>query len=248
MGLKAILSQEEIDEYHQDWDSFTGKYKSETSYNVHSGLPVIGKVFQFKDKPIFRAHIFKRKLKKAFDPYFISSEGYLHPNFHIVHYCFPIEQIVHASLGKIVPNYSHYLTIDRFDSKKPAIMKGKVDFNRNNPASIEVIPKVTMWQGRFVLRGEATFYEDKTNTLLQKWYFEGFGDLRKYVKNIKRLQQGDEKAIEDLVREIKEVGLKQERLLNPRQFPPKDQLIQRLRNREIPEEELHDFFSYWDKE
>ena len=105
MELVDVLSQKEIKEYNEEWGSFTDKYKLETPYKVHSGLPIIGKVFQFRDKPVFRAHIFKRKLKKAFDPYFISRNGYLYPYFHTVHYFFPIEQATHVALSRLIPNY-----------------------------------------------------------------------------------------------------------------------------------------------
>ena len=64
MALQDVLTEDEIQAYHAEWGLFTGKYKPETPYNVHSGLPIIGQVFQFEDKPIFRAHILKRRLKK----------------------------------------------------------------------------------------------------------------------------------------------------------------------------------------
>ena len=98
MALQDLLSKYEIERYHKKWDSFTGKYKPETTFNVHSEIPIIGQIFQYENKPIFRAHIFKRKLKKAFDPYFISKEGYLHPFFHMIHYFLLIEQISQVAL------------------------------------------------------------------------------------------------------------------------------------------------------
>jgi len=246
MILQDILTKDEIKRYHEEWASFTGKYKPESPYNVHSGLPIIGQVFQFEDRSIFRAHIFKRKLKKAFDPYFISNEGYLHPNFHLCHYFFPIEQIAHVALARLIPNYQHYVITDRFDTKRPSIMKGKIDFKETR-ASIEIIPSVTIGKNRFVVRGSATFYGDRTNDILQIWYMEGFGDLREYVKNRHRLKQGDEKAVEDLAREIEEIDRKHKRMIKPRAYPSKEELIERLKKGEIPEEELHEFFSYWDR-
>lgn len=247
MALQDLLSEDEIKRYHEEWSSFTGKYKPETHYNVHSGLPIIGQVFQFEDKPVFRAHIFKRKLKKAFDPYFTSNQGYLHPNFHLCHYFFPIEQIAHVALARLVPNYQHYIIIDRFDTKKPSIMKGKVDFDRNHATSIEIIPKVTLGKNRFMARGSTTFYEDKTNEVLQVWYLEGFGELREYVKNIQKLREGNTSAVDDLIREIEAVDKKHQKMINPRSYVPKNDLIERIKAGEIPETELHDFFSYWDK-
>jgi|SRR3989344_1724440 len=247
MALQDLLNENEIKRYHKEWASFTGKYKPESSYNVHSGLPIIGQVFQFEDKPLFRAHIFKRKLKKAFDPYFISNEGYLHPNFHLCHYFFPIEQLAHVALARLIPDYQHYVITDRFDTKRPSVMKGKVDFDRNHATSIEIIPNVTLGKNRFVVRGSASFYDDKTNEPLQIWYLEGFGALRNYVANIQRLKEGDTQAIEDLVQEIEVVNTKHQKMINPRDYVPKDELIKRIRTGKIPEEELHEFFSYWDK-
>ncbi|MEA3248348.1 MAG: hypothetical protein U9Q73_01450 [Nanoarchaeota archaeon] len=247
MELQDLLSDDKIKKYHKEWNSFSGKHRLETPYNVHSGLPVIGQVFQFENKPIFRTHIFKRKLKKAFDPYFISENGYLYPYLHLTHYFFPIEQIAHVALSKLIPNYNHYLITDRFDSKKSLIMKEGVDFKETR-VSIELLPNVTRGRNRFVVRGSATFYNDKTEESLQIWYLEGFGELRRYVKDIQKLKKGDTSAVEDLVRKIDALDVKHKKMLNPRDYIPKDELIRKLRNREIPEEELHDFFSYWDRE
>lgn len=45
MALSEILSKEEVEDYHQKWAEFKGKLTPETSYAVHSGFPIIGKVF-----------------------------------------------------------------------------------------------------------------------------------------------------------------------------------------------------------
>jgi len=243
MALQEILTEDEIKRYNEEWSSFTGKYKPETSYNVHSGLPIIGQVFQFEDKPIFRAHIFKRKLKKAFDPYFTSNQGYLHPNFHLCHYFFPIEQIAHVALTRLVPDYSHYVITDRFDTKRPSIMKGKIDFKKTR-VSIEIIPRVTLGRNRFAVRGSATFYDDRVNEPLQIWYLEGFGDLREYVKNLQKLKEADVSAIDDLIREIEAVDKKHQKMIHLRTYSPKGELIAKIKSGEIPEEEIHEFFSY----
>ena len=240
-----LLSQEEIEGYHQEWASFSDKYRPESPYNVNSGLPVIGQIFQFRDKPIFRAHIFKRKLQKAFDPYFVSKDGYLHPFFHTTHYFFPIEQIYHASMPRLVPNYHDYITTDRFDSKRPTEMKEKKDFKKTN-ASVELVLFVQIGKNRFVARGSTTFYDDRTNKALQTWYLEGIGELRKYVQNMQKLMRGDTSAVDDLIREIEAVDVKHQKMIIPRNYFPKDKLIDRIRAGEIPEEEIHDFFSFWD--
>ena len=139
MKLQDLLSEEEINKYHQKWKLFNKKYNLETPYNVHSNLPIIGQVFQFENQPLFRAHIFKKILKRTFDPYFIGKDGYLHSSFHLTHYFFPIEQIAHVVLSKLIPNYGNYMVIDKFDSKRPPLMKGKANFSKNNPLSIELL-------------------------------------------------------------------------------------------------------------
>ncbi|MDP3027579.1 MAG: hypothetical protein Q8N63_07785 [Nanoarchaeota archaeon] len=65
MKIEDILSKEEIEQYNQEWKNFKGKYVPETSYNVHSGMPVLGKPFQFKDKPLFRAHVSQKQLNSG---------------------------------------------------------------------------------------------------------------------------------------------------------------------------------------
>ena len=50
-----------------------------------------------------------------------------------------------------------------------------------------------------------------------------------------------------LPQEIEVVNTKHQKMINPRDYVPKDELIKRIRTGKIPEEELHEFFSYWDK-
>lgn len=247
MELEDVLSQKEIKEYHREWDSFTDKYVPESKHKVHSGLPIIGKVFQFRDKPVFRAHIFKRKLKKAFDPYFISDGGYLYNYFHTVHYFFPIEQICHTSLSKLIANYQDYIITDILDSKIPQKLGKRIDFTHTR-ASIGFVLDITQGKDRFSGRATAIFYNDKANERLQVWYLRGIATLRNYIRTIKTLKEGNNKAKEDLIRKIEKIAIQQKKLIKKRDLLSKNELMEKLKSGEIPEEELHDFFSYWDKE
>lgn len=245
--IKDLLTEEEIEDYHEQWAAFSEKYKLEMPYNVHSNLPIIGRVFQFEDRPIFRAHIFKRRLRKAFDPYFISKGGYFHPFFHTAHYAFPLEQAIHVSLSRLIPGYGGYIITDRLSTKRPPIMKEKVSFDRNAPSSIEVIPGVTTGEKEFIFKTTGTFYDDRTNSPLQIWYFEGVGEQRKYVQNIERLRQGDREVLKALERQIRNRESKHKGLLKPRKLrATATELINSLKRGEIPEAELHDYFSFWE--
>ncbi len=50
-----------------------------------------------------------------------------------------------------------------------------------------------------------------------------------------------------MVRKIEDRAIKHKQMINPSDYIQKDKLIEMLRAGEIPEEELHDFFSYWNK-
>ncbi|MCX6262230.1 MAG: hypothetical protein NTY95_15610 [Bacteroidia bacterium] len=65
MKLQDILSPEEIARYNEGWESFKGRYKLNSPYNTHSGMPVISEVYQFPGKPLFRAHVFGRRLMRS---------------------------------------------------------------------------------------------------------------------------------------------------------------------------------------
>lgn len=245
MNLGEILSKEEIEDYHNQWGKFGGKYKVETPYSVHSSFPVIGRVFQYNDKPIFRAKILKKPLKRI-DPYFLGKKGYIHANFHLTHYFLPIEQIVHSAMPKLMPDYNNFIITDKF-GKNPPQMNSRVHFDKSHP-SIELIANVTRSNKKFVLRVGTTFYEDRENKALQKWYFDGVGVYREYVDCIEKLKEEfTEETTDQLIKKIENQYIRHQRLTNPRRsIPEKDDLIERIRNGSIPEDELHDFFSFWD--
>ena len=246
MQLKDILSNNEIKEYYNKWASFKGKYTPETSYSVHSNLSVIGKVFQFKDKPIFRAKILKNTIKRI-NPYHTNSK-YPHANFHLIHYFFPLEQIGHASLNKLIPNYNQFMITDRFNSKEPIIANNRINFDKNHP-SIELIADIKQRENRFVGKINTIFYEDSNNSILQTWPLEGIGELRAYANCIKQLKEKyDSEIAISLIKKIEARINKRKQILEQRNnIPDPYDLINQLREGNIPEQELHNFFSDWDK-
>jgi len=244
MKLKDILSNEEIQKYHQQWDLFKHRNiylgripKIESEHNVHSGLPVISKVFQYEDYPIFRTHIFQNRLRKI-DPYFISKK-YIHPFWHAQHYFTVMEQLYHTSLALI--DNTDYATKDlpeNFEWKLPIFWKDTI--------SNELILENLGNQGKYSKkRGNFTFY--KKNRPISKISFLTYSQPRIHIRIIQKIKQGDPKAIEELISKIKAQDIKQKRLIKPRtNLPEKDYLISELEAGRIPEQELNNFFSFWD--
>lgn len=245
MKLTDVLTGEEVEDYYKQWGDFGGKFTPQTCLDAHSGLPVIGRLFQYEDKPVFRAKVLKRTLKR-FDPYFMANE-YLHPNFHTMHYFSPIEQVGHASLDRLVDGYGRFLIVERFSISRSQEMLSPVSFDESHP-SIEAVIDLKQWKRKFFGEITVTFYEDSNNGPLQTWFLEGKGELRNYVRCIERLKKGDESVREELVRKIEGENLRHRHLIVPRKtlVTTKEELIKAIRGGEIPEEELHDFFSLWD--
>jgi len=244
MKLKDILSKEEIQDYHQQWGLFKQKYFShgkpaiETEYHTHSGMPVISKIFQYKDKPLFRTHVFQNRLKKI-DPYFIS-EKYIHPFWHAQHYFTVIEQMYHASLALI--DNADYATKDI-----PENFEWKLSIFWDDKISNELIIENLGKQGKYSKRrGNFTFY--KKNRPISRISFLTYSQPRIHIRIIQRIKEGNSRAIEELISKIEAQDTKQKELIKPRtNLPKKDWLISELESGKIPEQELHNFFSFWDE-
>ena len=97
--------------------------------------------------------------------------------------------------------------------------------------------------------GNFTFYSDKTGKILSKMSAESYWQNRAYVKDIDRLKAGDGSVIEGLIRKIEMMDIMQKQLENPRKslIVTKEELIKSIKEGEIPEKKLDDFFSLWDK-
>ena len=241
--VNDVLPPERIADYTGQWESFTDKYTPETSYHTHSGKPVISRVFRFEEEPIFRSHVFGQRKLIEIDPYFLSRK-YLDTHWHIAHYLTVAEQMYHASMRLIRDtNMTHTIDVPKeIDLSSPIFMRDNV--------SIEFIWQPLRKTSKYSIEDcYFTLYSDKTDQVKGRIHAMTLVQPRPYVTSIERLKQGDTEALEVLIRQIEGQSRKHGRLLNPRKnFPSAEYLIEQLRNKNIPEEELHDFFSLWDKE
>lgn len=247
MKLQDILSEAEIEQYHQDWNAFKKGYSKKTEYiqtpyNVHSGIPVISKIFRFEDKPIFRTHVFQKRLRRI-DPSFLS-DIHLMPHWHIVHYSTAAEQIYHASIGLIRDS-------DRFCAfEVPLEMKLSNRTFWNDKISIEMIWKPKRKTREFLIEDcHISFYDDETNEAKNMFSIRTFVRLREYAYLLEKLKYGEDTLVE-LTRRIESREKTNRRLIKPRKNLKitADYLIDELRKGNMAEEELHDFFSFWDKQ
>lgn len=243
MKLRDILSEKEIEEYHKEWVLFDDKHILETEYHTHSGKPVISKVFQFKDKPIFRAGIPSKKRLRKIDPYFISEE-YILPSWHLQHYFIVGEQMYHASM-RLIRDTDKFRTLE-----VPQEIKLSSPIFWHDTTSVELI-----WQPKRQTKNYlvedcfVAFYNDKNNKVKGRISARTFVEKRPYVTSIEKIKQENKKEIENLIKMIESRTFSQTKLAKPRKnLPDKNYLIKQLKKGKIPEEEIHDFFSFWDKE
>lgn len=240
-----MLSLDEQRQYADEWQDFKDKYKVNSTYNTHSGVPVISRVYRFANKPLFRAHVFNRRLR-TYDPYSIASKC-LQPFWHAQHYFIVGEQIYTAS-SKLAKGDVYNQMIAR---EVPIQFKWSKSIFWNNNISIELIMEEMGKIRNFdVQRGYFTFYSNTTGEILSRHIADSFWDHRSYVKDIISLKSGDESTVQHLIRKIEHQAIVHSSLIKPRrtlQATP-EYLIDELNNGRIPEKELHDFFNLWDKD
>lgn len=240
MKLEDILTKKEIEEYHGNWKPLTPRDNPEHEYTVHSGLPVIGRVYQYKDKTLFRAHVFQKKLRK-FDPYFITPK-YVHPFWHALHYFIVMEQVYHAS-SNIIRDNSKLVGRDvpeKFEWRRPLSWDDRV--------SVELILEDLGKHGFYLKeRGNFTFYNDKKKSAVLYVSVLTYWKPRNYIRAIEKIKN-DKKDIKELTKKIERQDMNLKRLINSRKHlkATKVYLLSELKIGNIPEEELHDFFSLWD--
>ena len=243
VNINDILTKEEIEQYRGEWSSFKGRYKLNSPKNVHSGMPVISEVYQFEDKPIFRAHVFGRKLRK-FDPYFIASEHPM-PFWNAQHYLMVGEQMYSATL--------HLAIGDEYNRR--VAKEVPIEFNWKKPmffidnASIELIRvEEGKLRGYDKETGYFAIYSDKTGRVLSRMSAMSFWQERTYVQLLGRLREGDGSAMEKLTRVIEAQDLIQRRRTPKRQTltTSKDKLMALAQSGQYPQEKFDDFFSLWD--
>ena len=242
MKVREFLSKDEVIEYKKSWVSFSGKYNALSEHEVHSGMPVIGEIFQFQDRALFRTHIFQNKLR-GFNPYFISDK-YFHPFWHAQHYFTVMEQLYHAGSNKLRDN-SKLVVKDipeRFKWRKPTFW--------DNPTSAELILEDLGTKGKYYQeRACFTFYDDKKGRPISEIDVTAFYQPRAYIRDMEAIRKGDQKALEKLLRRIKHQAICHRQMTKPRKklISSEKELVEKLRSGEIPEKKLHDFFSFWDK-
>ena len=241
--INDILTKEEIEQYHEEWKSFKGRYRLNSPKNVHSGMPVISEVYQFGDKPLFRTHVFGRRLRK-FDPYFIASEHPM-PFWNGQHYLMVGEQMYSATLHLVMGDeYNRRVAKEipiEFNWKKPVffIDNISVELIRVDEGKLRGYDKET---------GHFTIYSDKTWRVLSRNSTSSFWQDRIYVQLLKRLRQGDQSAMEKLIRVIEAQDLTQRRRTPRRQnlSTSKNELMDLIQAGQYPQEKFDDFFSLWD--
>jgi len=244
MQLKDILTSREIEEYNHEWQSFDRKYELETPYNVHSGMPVVGKPMKFREKQVFRAHVFQKRLRR-FDPYFLATK-YIQPFWHMLHYSLTAEQMYQASASMMKDNSKlHVKEIpESFQLRRP------IFWDLDRVISIELIlENLGESFGSLRERANFAFYEDRRNRVLGRLSAVTYCGTRIHIELIERIKRGDESAREELIKKILSQDIKHKKLLNPRKNiqTTAEQLVAELKAGRILEEDIHDFFSFWDK-
>lgn len=245
--LRDILTEDEIERYEEGWKNFSGKYEINNRYNTHSAKPVISEVYRFENKPLLKAHIFGNRLRK-FDPYFMCSE-YFHPFWDSTHYFIVLQQMWAASAIKALgKEYSKMRIIE-----VPLRSKWTKELNFDDNISVEAIAdfeKLLLGKRQIVL---GNFYSDKKEQMLSQVEAIVYWRPRNYVECITRMRNGDSSAIDPLIRKIERQDIMLHSKIHKeyqrkKLLATKELLIGSLRKGNIPEEELHDFFSFWDPE
>jgi hypothetical protein len=251
LKLEDMLSKEETDVFNMEWSMFEEKNKLSSPYEVHNAFPVISKIYQFRDKLIFRAKVFQRRdyLRKI-NPYH-NAPFYLIPFWHAYHYVCVAEQIYHAATEKFRPNNQKYIVKDLpyFDLNKPIYWPAK------HQGHISAVGLIKLRRGSWE-RGNAIetytchFIDDKSG--------EDYGSagglclvgFRSYVQTMNNLKAGNPEAAEKLIRSIQGQEISHSRLYKRRDNLTicADELIETIRNGRIPNEEaMDDFFSLYEK-
>ena len=233
-----ILTPEEYKRYQNEWRDFKGKYTKNSPYNVNSNTPFISLVYQFQDKPLFRAKVFNRELRK-FTPYFNAGE-------HLLPFWDGTHQLL---VGVQMYTASSRLVRDDYDTTEALEARTSLDFKAriywNDRISVELIIEQ---RRNSILFGHETVYSDKTENKIAQIDSLIVLHSRAYYECIERIKKGKKGEIPDLIRKIQMQEIHLGKLNVPRtNLPSAQSLISRLEQGEIPEAELHDFFSLWNK-
>jgi len=240
---QEVLTKEQTERYQEGWKNFKDKYKVNIPRNVHSGMPVISFVYHFEDTPVFRAHVFSKRMRK-FDPYH-QARKYIQPIWHAQHYMMVGEQMYTASSQLVIGSkYDKQIAKDvpvEFNWKKPVLWSDNI--------SVELIREELGKVGPYEKQsGFFAFYSEKSGRALSRMSALSFWLPRAYVRDIENIKQGNASAVEPLLRKIERQAVNHSHLTTKRKTlaVTKEILIEELNKGNLPEEKLHDFFSLWD--
>jgi len=177
------LSKEEIKEYHKEWKLFDQKLVPETKHHVHSGRPIIGRVFRFKESSIFRSQIVSKSKLRRIDPYF-AFKKYIYPFWHLLHYLIVFEQMYHASMYLIR------------DADKFRTLETPREFKLSNPIfwnediSIELVWQPKRKRRKFMIEDCFLVLYDKNNKVRNRFSARTFVEQRPYAISMEKIQKG----------------------------------------------------------
>jgi len=245
-AIEDMLSPKEIGDYHKEWNNFLSlggnipeDYRNIVKKPEHV---VIGKVWQYKDNPIYRAKVLPDRLSWIpMDP--------PQPIWHEYHYWQVFEQLAQTSRKRY------------FEQKgKRHIGKGKTPItytdlkepiNFSQRVSVELIPEIRIREfDRGILTVEnhyCTFYNTK-DEVLGRYFVKIIGTLRDYEVLFGELQNGEENAQERLVTKIRSQERKLRKYGRTPKTPP-EELIKQTKQGPFDESfyiKLEDFFSLWE--
>lgn len=243
--IKDFLTGEEIVKYEEGWQSFGGKYKREIPYHVHSGKPVISKVFRFEDKPVFRSRIISKQKLRSLDPYFISKAEYIFPFWHITHYFIVLEQMYHASM-RYIRNTDKFKTYEVSQEFK---LSNFIFWH--DDISVELIWELRRQAKKYSMENcHCALYDNKDNKVKGRFCVGTFVEQRPHIRSIEKINRGCRGEVEVLVGMIESRSFSQGNLIKPRTnvIVMKEELISALRAGKMPERKLYNFFSFWDRQ
>jgi hypothetical protein len=245
--IEDVLTSEEIEDYHRRWNNFLSlEGNIPEDYGVVVKKPehvVIGRVWQYRDLPVYRAKVLSDKLSWIpMDP--------PQPIWHEHHYWQVFEQIAQASRRKYFEqkgkrHIGKVKTPVTYTDLKQPINLGQRTF-------VELIPEIQIREtekGILTIENHSCAFYNTENEVLGRHYVKAVGTLRDYEILFDELQRGEENAQERLISKIRN----QERKLAEYGRSPKislGELIRQIQNNLYNNslyERLEDFFSLFDK-
>ena len=249
LKLEDFLNDEEVERFHEEWESGKRKLPLAEPYEVHSAMPVISKAWQFEDKPIFRARVLQKRLRET-NPYH-NARCHLMPIWHPIHVGEVAEQMWHVNKKLSVPNYNRTAVYEAPQIELRAPIRWETN-DANGNISVIALYKLMRgsWaDGNSIEIGTWLFFDDKKQQFEKaKYYANCFASWRSYVKAYRNLQEGKPDALKRMRNLILDQSSQHKRLLNPRtdlRENEAEELIEKCKNKTLTLEELDHFFSLY---